>query len=100
MQLLGDPGYVVHLVVSGYLRQEEFLKYLQYLSYFRTPEYLIYIKYPEGLKYLELLQQPDFVKYIESSLFDKNNFDLAPFTRQLKLQGFLHSKYMWAQKEA
>lgn len=42
------------------LENEEFLRYLEYLEYWRKPEYAKYLIYPNCLHILSLLKEPRF----------------------------------------
>lgn len=60
VQSLANPMYVNYLAQSKYLVDEEFLRYLEYLEYWREPENAQYLVYPNCLHMLTLLKQPKF----------------------------------------
>ncbi|KAL7266597.1 suppressor of hpr1 [Rhizina undulata] len=61
VQCLANPFYLTHLSQSKVLDDERFLKYLEYLEYFRKPEYTKLLTYPVySLSALTLLKQPQF----------------------------------------
>jgi mediator of RNA polymerase II transcription subunit 31 len=42
--MLANPLYLQHLALQKILDTDEFLAYVEYLQYFRTPEYLPYLQ--------------------------------------------------------
>lgn len=60
MQSLANPMYVHFLAQNQFLEDQRFLRYLEYLEYWRRPENAKYIVYPNCLHMLTLLKQPNF----------------------------------------
>ncbi|KNC79304.1 hypothetical protein SARC_08299 [Sphaeroforma arctica JP610] len=60
VQSLGDPSYLNWLAQQRILQQPEFVNYLEYLTYWRTPEYAKFIAFPHCLHFLDLLQHKPF----------------------------------------
>ncbi|KAJ8100701.1 SOH1-domain-containing protein [Lipomyces tetrasporus] len=60
VQALANPQYANFLAQNGYLEDERFINYLEYLEYWRKPEYVKYLIYPNCLHVLSLLKQPLF----------------------------------------
>ncbi|KAK6537713.1 suppressor of hpr1 [Orbilia ellipsospora] len=61
VQCLANPFYLNYLGQSKYLQDESFLRYLEYLDYWRQPEYVRFLIYPSfSLNALDLLRQPQF----------------------------------------
>ncbi|KAK7205545.1 mediator of RNA polymerase II transcription subunit 31 [Myxozyma melibiosi] len=60
VQSLANPHYVNFLAQNGYLEDERFINYLDYLEYWRQPSYATYIVYPNCLHMLTLLKQERF----------------------------------------
>ena len=56
------------LASSGYFDDAAFVRYLEYLLYWKEPRYAQYIVYPHALFFLEKLQEPAFRR----SLLDEN----------------------------
>jgi len=52
------------LAQNRYLEDEKFVRFLEYLMYWKRPEYAQFIIYPHSLHFLELLQFPEFRKAI------------------------------------
>lgn len=60
----------VHSIViaqRGYFKDQTFINYLKYLTYWKEPEYARYIKYPMCLYFLDLLQYEHFRREIVNS---------------------------------
>lgn len=51
----------------GYFKDQTFINYLKYLTYWKEPEYARYIKYPMCLYFLDLLQYEHFRREIVNS---------------------------------
>ncbi|KAF9307646.1 hypothetical protein BG003_000420 [Podila horticola] len=60
VQCLSNPWYLHNLAQQGYFGQDAFVRYLDYLQYFRKPEYAKFIIYPHCLHFLTLLQHKSF----------------------------------------
>lgn len=61
VQCLANPFYLNYLAQSKCLQDESFLRYLEYLDYWRKPEYIKFLIYPSyTLNALDLLKQPQF----------------------------------------
>ncbi|KAF9088894.1 hypothetical protein BGX29_009486 [Mortierella sp. GBA35] len=60
VQCLSNPWYLHHLAQQQYFNQDAFIRYLDYLQYFRKPEYAKFIIYPHCLHFLTLLQHKSF----------------------------------------
>lgn len=58
-----------NLVIAqrGYFKDQTFINYLKYLTYWKEPEYARYIKYPMCLYFLDLLQYEHFRREIVNS---------------------------------
>ena len=56
------------LARSGYFDDPAFVRYLEYLLYWKEPRYAQYIVYPHALFFLDKLQEPAFRR----SLLDEN----------------------------
>mmetsp|Transcript_212 Transcript_212/g.318 ORF Transcript_212/g.318 Transcript_212/m.318 type:complete len:157 (+) Transcript_212:73-543(+) len=55
IQCLASPAYLHHLATQGYFQDASFLRFLQYLKYWKHPDYAKFIIYPHGLYFLDLL---------------------------------------------
>lgn len=55
IQCLASPAYLHHLATTGLLSDPSFLAFLQYLTYWKTPEYVRFIAYPHALHFLDLI---------------------------------------------
>jgi mediator of RNA polymerase II transcription subunit 31 len=60
VQCLANPKYLEFLAQRRYFHEKEFVNYLQYLQYWKTPEYSKFIRYPHALAFLDLLQSHEF----------------------------------------
>ncbi|KAF2668354.1 SOH1-domain-containing protein [Microthyrium microscopicum] len=61
VQCLGNGWYLNHLAGQKLLEKPDFVRYIDYLQYWKQPEYACYLSYPgPSLKALELLQQEKF----------------------------------------
>jgi mediator of RNA polymerase II transcription subunit 31 len=70
VQCLANPHYLRWLATEGYLRDEKFIRYLEYLQYWKKPEYAKFIIYPHCLRFLDLLQHEEIrVHLIENSRY-------------------------------
>ncbi len=54
---------------NKYFEDASFVKFLEYLQYWKRPEYAKFIVYPHCLFFLELLQEADFRKAIANPQF-------------------------------
>lgn len=61
--------FLSKLVIAqrGYFKDQTFINYLKYLTYWKEPEYARYIKYPMCLYFLDLLQYEHFRREIVNS---------------------------------
>lgn len=61
--------FLSNLVIAqrGYFKDQTFINYLKYLTYWKEPEYARYIKYPMCLYFLDLLQYEHFRREIVNS---------------------------------
>mmetsp|Transcript_5560 Transcript_5560/g.8507 ORF Transcript_5560/g.8507 Transcript_5560/m.8507 type:complete len:175 (+) Transcript_5560:162-686(+) len=55
IQCLASPAYLHHLATTGVLADTAFLKFLEYLQYWKNPEYSRFLQYPHCLYFLDLL---------------------------------------------
>lgn len=55
VQCLASPAYLHHLATTGILAEPSFLKFLEYLQYWKKPEYARLIQYPHCLFFLDQL---------------------------------------------
>ncbi|TID24028.1 SOH1-domain-containing protein [Venturia nashicola] len=63
VQCLSNPWYIHELWRRKLFDEKEFVAYLDYLQYFKTPKYARFLSYPgTTLQNLELLQQDLFRK--------------------------------------
>ncbi len=56
VQSLANPHYCHWLAQQGFLKDEAFVNYLEYLNYWKKPEYAKYLDYPQALAMLEVLR--------------------------------------------
>ena len=52
VQALANPGYVLHLAATRVLFEPAFVRYLDYLQYWKQPEYAKFILWPSALRFL------------------------------------------------
>lgn len=64
VQCLASPDYLNWLAQNKYLEDEAFIRFLEYLKYWKDPAYATFVVYPHCLYFLDLLQQPEFRKAI------------------------------------
>ncbi|RMX89901.1 hypothetical protein D0867_15384 [Hortaea werneckii] len=63
VQALSNPLYVHYLATQKLFEDDAFIRYLDYLQYFREPKYMRFLQYPgPTLRMLDLLQQDQFRK--------------------------------------
>ncbi|KAI7344411.1 hypothetical protein KC354_g15183 [Hortaea werneckii] len=63
VQALSNPLYVHYLATQKLFEDDDFIRYLDYLQYFREPKYMRFLQYPgPTLRMLDLLQQDHFRK--------------------------------------
>ncbi|KAI9315004.1 putative transcriptional regulator SOH1 [Dichotomocladium elegans] len=67
VQCLANPWYLNHLGQQQYFKDEAFIRYLEYLQYWKKPEYARFVIYPHALHFLDLLQYPQFREHITTS---------------------------------
>ncbi len=60
VQCLANPHYLRWLACEGYLREDKFIRYLDYLQYWKNAEYAKFLIYPHCLRFLDLLQHEEF----------------------------------------
>ncbi|VDD80541.1 unnamed protein product [Mesocestoides corti] len=82
VQSLGNPDYLTFLAQQGCFDKPEFVNYLAYLQYWKSPSYSRFITYPYCLHMLDLLQSPDFRREVARD----------PVTRFIDDQMLLHWK--------
>jgi len=70
--------------VQGYLLDGKFIRYLDYLQYWKQPQYSKFLVYPHCLRFLDLLQHED----IRKQLTEDRSFPL-----QLADQQYYHWLY-------
>ncbi|KAK8810011.1 hypothetical protein WA538_003563, partial [Blastocystis sp. DL] len=71
VQSLSNVFYLKWLSDNGYFDDERFIRYLDYLKYWKQPEYARYLIYPECLYFLDKLQDEAF-RYL---LTDQNHIN-------------------------
>ncbi|EKX43804.1 hypothetical protein GUITHDRAFT_56682, partial [Guillardia theta CCMP2712] len=59
VQCLASPHYLDWLANQGYLRDPKFIRYLDYLQYWKQPQYSKFLVYPHCLRFLDLLQHEE-----------------------------------------
>ena len=59
LQCLASPLYCQFLAQHDYLEDAKFLKFLDYLQYFRRPEYVGFVEYPHCFAFLDLLRESE-----------------------------------------
>ncbi len=69
VELLSNPRYLHSLAQKNLFDDQRFIRYLNYLQYWRTPKYAKCIKYVHCLKFLELLQNEIFRKKLKEPSF-------------------------------
>lgn len=69
VQSLCNIQYLNYLAQQGHLQDENFIRYLTYLTYWQKPEYLKFLVYPNCLHILTLLQNENFRKEIVNPEF-------------------------------
>eukprot|EP00051_Salpingoeca_urceolata_P005234 m.71393 g.71393 ORF g.71393 m.71393 type:complete len:113 (+) comp14168_c0_seq1:82-420(+) len=71
---LANPRYLNFLAQREYFSDPTFVKFLEYLLYWKKPEYACHLKYPHCLFFLDMLQdsrfrkelaRPDFAQFVE-----------------------------------
>ncbi|KAF7725483.1 hypothetical protein EC973_009583 [Apophysomyces ossiformis] len=67
VQCLANPWYLNHLAQQQYFKDEDFIRYLEYLQYWKQPEYAKFVAYPHALYFLDQLQHAQFRDYITIS---------------------------------
>lgn len=67
VQCLANPHYLNWLAQNKYFDDPAFVKYLEYLQYWRHPEYAKLILYPHCLLFLELVQSSEFRKAVANN---------------------------------
>lgn len=64
VQSLANPLYLHDLAKRNFFRAPAFIKYLDYLQYWTTPEYAKFVRYPQAFYFLKLLQDENFRTFI------------------------------------
>lgn len=64
VQSLANPLYLHDLAKRNFFGDEAFIKYLDYLQYWTTPEYAKFVRYPQAFQFLRLLQDREFRTYV------------------------------------
>ena len=59
LQCLASPLYCQFLAQHDYLEDAKFLRFLDYLQYFRRPEYVGFVEYPHCFAFLDLLRESE-----------------------------------------
>ncbi|KAL7754260.1 suppressor of hpr1 [Sorochytrium milnesiophthora] len=60
VQCLANPFYVHYLAQTGYFADQAFVRYLDYLQYWKQPDYARFIVFPHCLFVLDMLQDAKF----------------------------------------
>jgi mediator of RNA polymerase II transcription subunit 31 len=60
IELLANPWYLQHLAQHKYFDDANFLRYLDYLSYWSLPAYARHVTHTHALAFLEMLRSPAF----------------------------------------
>ena len=78
VQCLANPFYLKYLSNMGYLDDENFVNYLQYLIKKKKAEYMKFITYERCIIFLELLQYKEFRQKLKENEYEQylNNFIL------------------------
>eukprot|EP00499_Haloplacidia_sp_CaronLabIsolate_P008856 CAMPEP_0196783456 /NCGR_PEP_ID=MMETSP1104-20130614/13778_1 /TAXON_ID=33652 /ORGANISM="Cafeteria sp., Strain Caron Lab Isolate" /LENGTH=137 /DNA_ID=CAMNT_0042153705 /DNA_START=1 /DNA_END=414 /DNA_ORIENTATION=+ len=69
VQSLANPEYLRWLQRAGYFEDEEFVAFLEYLSYFQRPHYATLLTYPQCLTVLARLQDSRFREMLKQDGF-------------------------------
>ncbi|CBJ26252.1 conserved unknown protein [Ectocarpus siliculosus] len=83
MNCLASPEYLHYLAQGGYLDDRAFIRFLEYLQYFKRPEYAKFITYPHSLAMLDLLiNNPPFRKCMNALLNCQQQLGYNGWARQ------------------
>ena len=87
VQCLASPLYLHFLAQNGYLESPPFLRYLDYLTYWKEAEYAQLLEYPHCLAFLDML--------IDSELFRKQ-------LKHAEMRDFVHQEQFkhWRERFA
>lgn len=66
VQALANPHYISWLASEGYLRDAKFVRYIDYLQYWKAPQYTKFLVYPHCLRFLDLLQHEEVRTYLSN----------------------------------
>ncbi|CDH54452.1 predicted protein [Lichtheimia corymbifera JMRC:FSU:9682] len=64
---LYSVSLIPDLAQQQYFKDDAFIRYLEYLQYWKKPEYARFVVYPHALYFLDLLQHPKFREHISTS---------------------------------
>ncbi|EJW03888.1 hypothetical protein EDEG_01816 [Edhazardia aedis USNM 41457] len=62
LQLLCNPQYLQHLYNNNFFKNEDFIKFLEYLKYWKMEPYRNFIIYPYSLEILDLCLDTKFIE--------------------------------------
>lgn len=69
VQSLANTQYLSYLAQQGYFKDECFVNYLRYLTYWKDPKYSKFIVYPNCLHILSMLQNERFRMDVQNQNF-------------------------------
>lgn len=83
VQSLANLQYLSYIVQNGYLKDEKFINYLTYLTYWQGKEYSRHIVYPDCLHILTLLQNEQFrIEIGNSNLTNALFIDMVDYWKE------------------
>jgi mediator of RNA polymerase II transcription subunit 31 len=53
VQNLANPTYLHYLATNKYFDDDAFMRFLEYLTYWKEPEYIVLLKFPHCLAFLD-----------------------------------------------
>lgn len=71
VQMLANPKYLHFLAQEGIFADEDFVRYLDYLQYWKQSPYVGFLAYPQCLKFLDLLQDESYRTLLASPQFQE-----------------------------
>ena len=85
VQCLANPHYLHFLAENGFLKDKDFISYLNYMRYWAEPQYAQFIRYPHCLWFLRMVTESeafrqqlcskDFVRHVyDQQLFHWQHF--------------------------
>lgn len=94
LSCLANPRYLIYLSQNGYLQDDKFIQFLDYLSYFERDPYRKYVQYSHALFFRKSLMSKEFRDLINSDFI--NNYVNAKQYFYYMTQSYKRMEHVYA----